>query len=823
MLGAAQEDVPRDAPTPISSGVWGNGPPAMPAPPTALVGRERELAEVMALLEREDVRLLTLTGPGGVGKTRLALQLVADLAADHADGAAFVDLAPVREPGLVVPAVARALGVREVPGRPLGETLADGLRGRHLLLVLDNLEQVVAAGPEVAALVAACPRLTVLATSRAPLRVRGEHEYPLPPLALPVPGGPASAAGLADNPAVTLFVERARAVAPGFALTEANAPAVAEICARLDGLPLAIELAAARVKVLSPQALLARLTNRLRLLTGGARDLPDRQRTMREAVAWSHGLLTEAEQALFRRLAVFAGGFGLEAAQAVGGSGGGEGGERGEGANPSPLVLPSPPERSDTPSSPSVLDVLTSLVDQSLVRWQEGPGGEDRFGMLETLREYALERLAHSGEGETVGRAHAGFFLALAERASPELVGAGQAVWLDRLEADHGNLRAALEWGLGREPAVAARLGAALWRFWGVRGHLSEGRRWLERIVAVGGEGAAPAVLAEVLHGAGSLALSQADDGRAAELFERALALRRVAGDAPGTANTLRRLGALALRRGDPERAERLLTESLALYCAAANGRGIALVQGNLGMLARARGDHDRAAVLLAEGLAFFRAAGDREYAAYRLTALGDLALTRGDLARAAACFGEGLALLRELGDRHGTVDGLAGVAAVAAACGRWQPAARLRGAAEGLREALGAAPSPPARAEHERAVADLRARLGEAAFAEAWTMGRALAIDQAAAEAVTLADELAAAPSAAPSSPPTPILPAGLTARETEVLRLVAQGLTNAQIGERLFVSPRTVNAHLTTIFRKIDVTSRAAATRFALERGLL
>ena len=434
-------------------------PPAtLPAPPTPLVGRAGEVATVCGLLRRAEVRLLTLTGSGGVGKTHLALQVAETLGDRYPDGVVFVDLAPLRDPGLVASTIARALGVKEAGGRPLLETLITQLRTRRVLLLLDNCEHLLAAAPQVGELLAACCGLTVLATSRAALHLRGEHEVAVPPLALPDPAQGADPAALARVAAVALFVERVQAVQPAFQLTAANAPAVAEICRRLDGLPLAIELAAAYSKVLAPPALLAHVERRRLLLTGGTRDAPARQQTLRATIAWSYGLLEAAEQALFGRLAVFVGGCTLEASEAVCTADG---------------ALPIDAQRG-----------LAALVDKSLLRVTEGTDAEPRFSMLETIREYALEQLAASGQAETLRRQHAAYFLALAEAIVPQLIEPQEARWLARLEEEHDNLRAALQWFVDHdETEKAARLAAALRWFWDTHGHVGamEGRAtWLQ-------------------------------------------------------------------------------------------------------------------------------------------------------------------------------------------------------------------------------------------------------------------------------------------------------------------------------------------------------
>ena len=742
-------------------------PPAplpLPAALTPLLGRERAEAEVAHLLAQAAGRLLTLTGPGGVGKTSLALQVARTVGARYADGVALVDLAPLREASLTLTAIAQALGVRERGGQPPRETVIAHLRERQLLLLLDNAEHLLeAVADEVGALRAACPELRLLVTSRAALRLRGEQVYPVPPLALPDPQGDPTPEALAQAPAVALFVQRARAVRPDFALAEANAAAVAALCARLDGLPLAIELAAARVTILPPRALLARFVGvhddpPLGLLAGGSRDLPERLRTMRDAIAWSYDLLEPGAQALFRRLTVFAGGCSLEAAEEVCRMGDG-------------------PER-------NILDGLMDLTDQSLLRADAQPDGEARFALLETIREYGLERLAASGEEAMARRRHAVYYLALAEAAAPALLGPTQGAWLARLESERDNLRAALRWGLreGGDRQVGARLAAALWRFWYRRGHLSEERRWVEEALRPNGDAASPppdAVRAYLLIAAGNLAFQQGDYGRATPLYEEALAARRALGDTEGMALALSNLGTVAQRRGDYARATALYEEALALQRALGDTHGVAaqtqnlgrtaLEQGeygratalleealalhrshgdawgisltiqNLGLALYRQGAYERAQGLLEEGLATQRARGDRPTAAGSLLVLAHVAYRLGDPGRAGALYREGLGLAHDLDDRYLTAYGLEGLAAVATAQGRPAEAARLFGAAEALREDIRV---PLGRGErgiiYDPAVEATHAALPGPAFAAAWAAGRALSQARAVALALT-------------------------------------------------------------------------------------
>jgi predicted ATPase/class 3 adenylate cyclase/Tfp pilus assembly protein PilF len=720
----------------------------LPLQPTPLVGREKEVADVCNLLRDDETRLITLTGPGGTGKTRLALQAAADLLEDFPDGTFFAPLATLTEAELFLPAVAETLGVRETAEQRFDEILKDYFHERQLLLLLDNFEQILGAAPAVTELLAGAPGLKVLATSRAPLGLYGEHEFPVPPLTLPDLERPPPLERLTQYEAVGLFLERARAVKPDFAITNENAPAVAEICVRLDGLPLAIELAAARIKMLPPKAMLQRLSSRLKFLTGGARDLPERQRTLRATIEWSHALLDEGEHLLFARLAVFSGGRTLEAIEAI------------------------CDVEGDLPVE--AFEGVSSLLDKSLLRQEEGPEGEPRFVMLETVHEFAREKLQESAEAEEIKRAHAQYFLTLAEEANPELRGPDQLVWLERLEAEHDNMRAALSWALERkEVEVAVRLGGALWFFWSLRGYHSEGRRWLQEALAIEGR-VSPEVRAMALAGAGELASDQGDLDRAEEaceqglellahkareaseaklcllaclgyvswqredyrqatqLFEESLALSREMRDTWWLASSLLSLALVSDSRGYSERATELYEQSMDLFREQGDKQGLAICLNDLAMLVYSQGDLGGAAQLTEEAVALRRELGARGGVALGLCNLGWMALLQNDLGRAADLYGESLSLAWNTGLHRIVLSALEGFACVAGAIGETERAARLWGAAQVLYETKGIPRDIDFLAEADARISAVRLSMGEEEWEEAWRKGRVMTLDEA-------------------------------------------------------------------------------------------
>ena len=686
-----------------------------------MLGRDEAARTVVALARRTDVRLVTLTGSGGIGKTRLAIQVANDLLDDFADGVWFVRLSRLTDPGLVIPTIAEILGLKEVGGQSIAETLRLYLRERFVLLVLDNCEHVAAAAPGVADLLETCPALAVLATSRMALHLRGEHEYLVAPLALPPTTSHADLARtperLLEYPAAALFVERARAVRPDFALTATNAPVIAEICARLDGLPLAIELAAVRVKLLPPAVLLGRLAHSLGFLVGGARDLAERQQAMRSTIAWSENLLSPGERTLFRRLGVFAGGCALEVAETV-------------------CATPKGAE----PLSIDVLAGLGALVDQSLIQQRE-EGGEPRFDMLKVIREYALERLEVNGEAEALRRAHAAFVLALVERAEPELTGSDAGAWLDRLEREHDNLRVTLGWAWQRgEMEMGLRVVAAVFRFWMVRGHLREGRVWAERLLALEPKDTGAelgGIRARAFRAAGVLALYQGDEAAAGNWLEQAATLGRAADDPRTVANALSSLGVMLTGQGELAQADARLEESLALMREVGERRGVATVLTNLGIVVYMQEDIERAEAVFAEALAISRQVSDRDLIATNLANLSSVALRQGEVARAKELGREALTLYWELGDTRRCAVGLETLAGTAGMAGLGARAARLLGKAAALREALGTPQPPQEQEDTEQATAAVRATLGEDAWAAAYAAGQALTLEQAVAEAL--------------------------------------------------------------------------------------
>jgi predicted ATPase/class 3 adenylate cyclase/Tfp pilus assembly protein PilF len=736
----------------------------LPLQLTSFVGREREIGAVGDLLDAH--RLVTLTGTGGCGKTRLALQVAAGLGAVHPDGVWFVDLAPLTDPALVPQVVLAAMGLREAPSRPALATLTDHLGAKTVLLLLDNCEHLVEACARVAdALLRACPCLRVLATSREALGVAGETAWRVPSLAVPDPDpGRAEPIGrLAEYEAVRLFVDRAAQVQPAFALTDRNAAAVAQVCRRLDGVPLALELAAARVRVLAVEQILARLDDRFQLLTGGSRTALPRQQTLRAALDWSHDLLSEPERALLRRLSVFAGGWTLEAAEAV----------------CAPVDPASPRSARLGPSEP--LDVLTGLVDKSLVLVDETPAGM-RYRCLETIRGYGLERLAEAGEAEPVRRQHAGYFLALAVAAEPHLTGAEQVTWLGRLTAEHDNLRAALRWTQERgQGEMGMRLAGALWRFWMVRGHVREGYERLAALLATGPP-SETAPRAKALLGAGVLVHYQGEQTTAEQLLAESLAAYRALGDRRGSANALTGLGIVAHALGDDAAARPLHEESLAILRELGDRHGVAVALNNLGQVLTARGDYAAARASYEESLALRRDSGDAlgiatalmnlgwldylqgDYGAARgrheeslaisrrvggrlrvaqsLINLANLARERGEYATARAMYQESLTILTELDNRLDLAEALEGVAALAAVQTEPARAVRLGGAAAALRERIHAPLDPIGQARLDSSLAPARQAQGADGGAAAWAEGRAMTLEQAVAYALSDAPE---------------------------------------------------------------------------------
>ena len=761
----------------------------LPIPSTPLVGREQEVAAAIKILQHADVRLLTLTGPPGIGKTRVALAVAAALHKEFAEGIYFVNLAPVSDANLVMPTIAQAMGHRPVSTRPLMQELQDHLAGRRVLLILDNFEQVIAAAPAIAELLQAAQPVKFLVTSRELLRIAAEHNFPVPPLTLPPvladQGVPRTLAVLPPErlggyAAVQLFVARAAALHPDFVLTPDNALIVAGICCRLDGLPLAIELAAARVRHIAVSEIYARLSTQLQILTGGTRDLPLRQRTLRNTIAWSYNLLADSEKRLMSQLAIFRGGCSLEAVESV--------------------------CRNVSPTN--VFDELASLVDKSLVQRVETPGGAARFVLLAVIQEYAREQLEAGDELDAMSRRHAGYFAELADRAEVELRRAQQKTWFHMLQMEIDNLRAALTWSVGSDITLGIRIVSGTLLYWHIYGRQDEGIQWTQYLLARIEEAPKPQQI-RLLRSAAHL-VSYRDNSAAVQLGRQAVAIARSHGDMALLSWALYGLGALEpVSLDEPDALPGPLAEAEALFCELGDQAGTAHVLNSMGEFARVRGEDARARRAYAASLDIFERLGDRRAEYTLLYNLGFIAQHEGDHRAAIRLLRRSLALCQELGVPAEIARELLALAGSLGVVGDPAGAARLFGAAESFLQQSGALLDPDDLPEHDRNIASVRAALGDERFDAAWAEGQAMALDEAAAYACGAADaallpapgiELARAPDAAD----------GLTRREREVANLIADGLSNREIAAALVVTERTVEGHVSNILGKLGFHSR-------------
>lgn len=852
-------------------------PSTLPAPLTALVGRSDEMQTCLAALEQPRTRLLTLTGPGGVGKTRLALALAEQLRPRFPQGVVFAPIADVKEPHLVLPTIARSLGVQDDGDQSVRESLSAAFRNRHILLVMDNLEQVISVAPDVAELLQHCPGLTILATSRVPLHVRGERKISVQPLSLPDPSEKHSVSVLAEIESVAFFIQVAQGHTPGFALTEQNAGTIVELCRRLDGLPLAIELAASRLRMLSPTTLLGLLGRRLHLGGSGPRDLPARQQTLKDTIQWSYDLLTTSDQEHFRRLSVFIGGFSIASAMRV----------------------------TQTPET-DLLNALEHLTDHHLVRSKSGPSGETRFRMLETIRAFGVEALDEAGELEALQRAHANWCTELAVTSAPALTGNDQAAWLSTLETEHDNLRAALAWCIAESPANAVRMAAALWRFWWVRGFVREGRDWLQRVLELSGD--VPPVdraaalyaaaelaealsdipeaialhkealaiyekvtddvgMAECLNGLGIAARAQGNLDDSEHLHNQALPLLQGARNRRGEASTLNNLAAVAYYRGDATRAEAQWSQALEIVREIGDLRSVGLLLGNLGAVTLQLGQFQRSIELQQESLAVARQLADLDSISRSLInlggayveageinlardalekgidgcrqtedrraeanghyTLGKIALLTRDYASAAKSYFNSLILLARSGDLPGAATSLEGLACVASETTLHEDAIRLFSASHRIRETTGAVRESTEDLDHDHDIVASRKAVGRHAADALWEEVLNWSLDETVALAVSLAERVEQMPAAelepiAHRADSRLIATYGLTHREIEILGFLITHHSDREIADSLFISPRTVGAHMASIRNKLGVSSRREAARITAELGL-